>query len=224
MFNVRQRGVERIDHEIRDLVIAGWTARDRQALQAHIEELERLGVAPPKQIPTFYRVAASLLTTEPTIQVLGRNSSGEAEPVVLSLGGRTWLGAGSDHTDRALERQGVAQAKQLCGKPVGPDLWPLPEVVDHWDRLAIRSFVSDGPRRELYQQGTLSLLRPPDELVRLYSGGHDELPPGTVMFCGTIPLVREICYAEKFEVELEDPVLHRTLKCAYHVRTLPLPE
>ncbi|MEX0701003.1 MAG: DUF2848 domain-containing protein [Planctomycetales bacterium] len=219
-------GVERteaIDAEIRDLVIAGWTSRDREALEAHIAELERLGVARPKRVPTFYRVAASLLTTAAKIQVLGGDSSGEAEPVVLRLGDRTWLGVGSDHTDRALERQGVALAKQLCTKPIGRDLWSLDDVLDHWDRLTLRSFAVDGARREPYQEGTLASMRTPDELVRLYAGG-DELGPGTAMFCGTLAVRGEIRPAESFEIELEDPVLRRTLRHAYRVRDLPVEE
>ena len=48
--------------EVRELVIAGWTGRDEQALRKHIRELEEVGVKPPKSTPIFYRVAASLLT------------------------------------------------------------------------------------------------------------------------------------------------------------------
>jgi hypothetical protein len=215
---------ERIDGKICELVIAGWTARDQKSLEGHIAELERLGVARPSQIPMFYRASASLLTTEPTIQVLGQDSSGEVEPVILRLGGRTWLGVGSDHTDRRLERQGVSLAKQLCPKPLGPDLWLLTDVRDHWDRLTIQSFAVNGSHRELYQQGALSLMRPPDELVRLFTGDRGELESGTAMFCGTIPVHGEIRSAERFEAELTDPVLQRSLKCAYNVRSLPLQE
>jgi hypothetical protein len=214
--------IARIDEPIFELVIAGWTARDRQSLEGHIAELERLGVARPRQIPMFYRASASLLTTDATIQVLGHDSSGEVEPVILRLGGRTWLGVGSDHTDRRLERQGVSVAKQLCPKPLGSELWLLSDVQDHWDRLTIQSFAVNGSQRELYQQGALSLLRRPDELVTLFTGGRGELEPGTAMFCGTIPVRGELRSAERFEAELTDPVLQRSLKCAYNVRSLPL--
>ena len=43
--------------------IAGWTGRNLAALEAHIKELEALGVKRPKSVPIFYRNAASLLTT-----------------------------------------------------------------------------------------------------------------------------------------------------------------
>ena len=47
---------------VKNLVIAGWTGRNVAALEAHIKELEALGVKRPKSVPIFYRVAAQLLT------------------------------------------------------------------------------------------------------------------------------------------------------------------
>ena len=44
--------------QIDDLVIAGWTGRDVEALEKHIVELEELGVPRPSSVPCFYRVAA----------------------------------------------------------------------------------------------------------------------------------------------------------------------
>ena len=49
---------------LRELVVAGWTGRDVAALEKHIRELEAIGVKRPKSTPIFYRVAASLLTTD----------------------------------------------------------------------------------------------------------------------------------------------------------------
>jgi hypothetical protein len=51
--------------------VAGWTGRDVAALEKHIRELEAIGVKRPKTTPIFYRVSASLLTTDDTIQALG---------------------------------------------------------------------------------------------------------------------------------------------------------
>ena len=63
--------------EVQHLVIAGWTGRDRAAVEKHILELEELGVKRPASTPVFYRVAASLLTQAGTIEVPGETSSGE---------------------------------------------------------------------------------------------------------------------------------------------------
>ena len=53
------------------LVVAGWAARDEAAVRHHIAELAALGVRPPREVPLFYRVAASLLTTDDAVQVAG---------------------------------------------------------------------------------------------------------------------------------------------------------
>ncbi|OYX11437.1 MAG: hypothetical protein B7Z15_11810, partial [Rhizobiales bacterium 32-66-8] len=47
---------------IRTAVIAGWTGRDKVALEKHIVELEELGVARPASTPIYYRCAAARLT------------------------------------------------------------------------------------------------------------------------------------------------------------------
>ena len=84
-----------IDH----LIIAGWTGRDMAMVEHHIAELEAIGVARPKSVPTFYRVSASLLSSDGAIEVPGGDSSGEAEFVLFSteyglLVGIGWVGAG----------------------------------------------------------------------------------------------------------------------------------
>jgi hypothetical protein len=217
-----RQGPVDLDARIDALVIAGWTGRDAEAVEAHIAELERLGVKRPKSTPIFYRVAAALLTTADTIEVAGTDSSGEVEPVVVSLADRLWVGVGSDHTDRKLEAIGVTLSKQLCAKPLGPVLWPLAEVAAHWDRLVLRSHAVIGGRRRRYQEGPAARLRPPEELMRLYLGDRAALPPGTAMFCGTMAVEGEIAPAERFEIELEDPVLGRKIVHSYAVRPLPV--
>jgi hypothetical protein len=47
---------------INHLVIAGWTGRNKEAVEHHIEELEKLGVARPRTIPCFYRGGENLLS------------------------------------------------------------------------------------------------------------------------------------------------------------------
>lgn len=150
---------EKLDiRRVRHLVIAGWTGRDMTAVEAHIRELEAIGVKRPKSTPIFYRVAASLLTTDATIEVIGDRSSGEAECVVYSFDDGTWIGLGSDHTDRATEALSVSISKQMCAKPVSSDLWCLDDVAAHWDALILRSYVGVGENRRLYQEGPFTLI------------------------------------------------------------------
>ena len=206
--------------EIDSLVIAGWTGRNVEALEAHIEELEAIGVKRPKSVPIFYRVAYSLLTTASTIEVMADKSSGEVEFVLFALNDGLWLGVGSDHTDRKAETVGVTLSKQLCAKPVGATLWRYGEVKPHWDKLKLRSYVPDGAKRRLYQEGSVTNMRSPEELIRLYTGG-DKLKAGTAMFCGTFAVHGDISYSGTFDMELEDPVLGRKLAHGYKIVSLP---
>jgi hypothetical protein len=206
---------------IENLVVAGWTGRNVAALEAHIRELEALGVARPKSVPIFYRNAASLLTTAGAIQAVGAKSSGEVEFVLYSFADGLWLGIGSDHTDRHAETINVTMSKQMCAKPVGPRLWSYADVKPHWERLTLRSFVpGDDRKRRLYQEGPVAAMRSPEELIRLYTGG-DTLAAGTAMFCGTLPTHGGISYSGVFEMELEDPVLNRKLTHSYRIAQLP---
>jgi hypothetical protein len=205
---------------IKNLVVAGWTGRNTAALEAHIKELEALGVKRPKSVPIFYRNAVSLLTTAPEIQVAGDKSSGEVEFVLYALDDGMWLGVGSDHTDRKAETINVTLSKQMCAKPVGPALWRYDEVKPHWDKLTLRSFVPDGGKRRLYQEGPVTNMRSPEELIKLYTGG-DRLAPGTAMYCGTFAVHGGISYSGTFDMELEDPVLRRKLTHSYRIVSLP---
>ena len=205
---------------INSLVIAGWTGRNVAALEAHIKELEAIGVKRPKTVPIFYRVACSTLTTATFIEVMADKSSGEVEFVLFALEDGLWLGVGSDHTDRKAETIGVTLSKQLCAKPVGLTLWRYDEVKPHWDKLVLRSFVPDGGKRRLYQEGPVTNMRSPEELIKLYTGG-DKLTPGTAMFCGTFAVHGDISYSGTFDMELEDPVLGRKLTHGYKIVSLP---
>ena len=206
-----------------NLVIAGWTGRDANALEAHIRELEALGVPRPKATPMFYRVAASLLTQARKIQVVGEDSSGEAEPVLVKVNGQLLLGLGSDHTDRKVEAYDITISKQACAKPLAKTFWPVEEVADHWDEIALRSFVNESGRQALYQEGTLAAIRPPDDLLTRYAAQTTGLQSAEAMFCGTLPVLGEVRPASVFAIELEDRVLGRSIRHTYEVESLPLP-
>ena len=111
------------------LIMAGWTGRDAAAVQHHIAELAALGVPAPSRVPLFYRLDPALLAGPvAAIEVLGEATSGEVEVVLVALADGLWVGLGSDHTDRAIEAQGVALSKQLCRKPMAAGLWRFDEV------------------------------------------------------------------------------------------------
>ncbi|MGL4495334.1 MAG: DUF2848 domain-containing protein [Beijerinckiaceae bacterium] len=222
MRRITGHGEDCVVAEIGTVVIAGWAARDEKAVRHHIDELAALGVPPPSSVPVFYRVGASTLTQAPVVDVLGPDSSGEVEPVIVSLADGLWLGIGSDHTDRKAETFGIALSKQLCGKSVGPDFWPLAEVAAHWDQLQMRAWATIDGQKSLYQDGLLATLRPPDDLFGRWRPAERNLPPGALMFGGTLGAIGGIRPAARFEMELHDPVLGRTISHGYDVAVLPV--
>ena len=202
-------------------VIAGWTGRDPVARDKHIAELEAIGIARPASTPIYYRCSARRLTTEDEIEVCGENSSGEVEFVLIGWQGRTFVGLGSDHTDRKVESYSVTVSKQMCDKPMASTLWELEEVIGHWDQLILRSHAWIGGKRELYQEGTLDAMLSVSELLtRGFTDG--KLPDGCAMFGGTFAAKGGIRPASRFEIELEDPVRKRTIRHAYDVIELPV--
>ena len=213
---------DRIRVHIDNLVIAGWTGRDPKAIQRHVEELAAIGVPPPSTTPLFYRVSNALVTQTDRLQVLGPDTSGEAEPVIVALADGLWLGVGSDQTDRRAEAMSVALSKQLGPKVMGRRLWRLADLLPRWDTLRLRAFATIGSKRTLYQDATLSAMRTADDLIRRFTGGKDSLAPGTVMFCGTVAAIGGVRPSDRFEVELEDPAGGEKLALAYDVDVLPV--
>jgi hypothetical protein len=203
------------------LIVAGWTGRDEKALHHHIEELAAIGVPRPSSVPVFYRISTANLTQTGRLEVLGPDTSGEAEPVVVALQDGLWLGVGSDHTDRKAETMGIALSKQLCAKVVGKTLWRLDEVERHWDQLILRAYVTIDGERLKYQDGPLSSMRNPSDLMSR-AGGEAKFVTGTIMYCGTLGAIGGIRPAAQFAAMLVDPVLGREMSCEYAIEVLPV--
>jgi hypothetical protein len=214
-------GRRSVEFSVRELVLAGWTGRDKAAVEHHIRELEALGVKRPATTPIFYRVSAARVIADDAIQVSGMDSSGEIEFVLMASGGEMFVGLGSDHTDRKAETYGITLSKQLCDKPIATTFWPFADVADHWDELILRAFITNAGKRELYQEGTLAKMLPLAELIRGY-GGSETLADGTMMFGGTFAAIGGIRGAERFSGELEDPRSGRRITLDYDIRCLPV--
>jgi hypothetical protein len=212
---------ETTDVAIRNLIVAGWTGRDRVALEKHIVELEELGVSRPATTPIYYRVSATRATTAPVIQTTGTASSGEVEFILAQWGGEMWVGVGSDHTDREVETYNVTVSKQMCEKPLAGAFWRFADVVDHWDQIILRSYIQENGARVLYQEGTVNAMLDPATLIEGYAGAKS-LDEGTIMLCGTFAAKGGIRPATVFEFEMEDPVLGRKISHSYSLETLPV--
>lgn len=221
-----QSGCLLISFEPTDLVMAGWTGRDRASVQRHVDELAALGVSPPSTIPLFYRIDPALLAGPvERIRVVGDRSAGEVEVVLLAMTDGLWVGLGSDHTDRALETHSVQLAKQLCRKPMADVLWSYDEVIGHWDQLILRAHIVENGERVLYQEGGLDRIRRPEELIRAYARQQGlpadaPLPVGTAMFCGALPAIGGIRPSTRFEMELEDPVRQARIAKDYQLEII----
>ena len=216
-------GTPAVEVEPKQLVIAGWTGRDRAAIDHHIEELAAIGVPRPSAVPLYYRLAASLLTQAARIEVLGAGSSGEVEPVLVRARECWWLTVGSDHTDRDAERVGVGLSKQLCAKPLATRAWAWDAVAARADTIVLQSEIFEGGRWVRYQDGALRNIRP---LAELIAGLPADVPvdDGLVLFCGTLAALpdaagRGVRPAPRMRLTLRDG--ERTLAHEYGVSVLP---
>ena len=198
--------------DARRLLVAGYTGRDQAAVARHIAELREHGIPAPARTPALYALSPDRLTTADVVSVVGDESSGEAEFVLVFTGGDLYIGVGSDHTDRGLERQSVARAKQVCPKPISTRLWRWSDVREQWDRCRLRSGLAEAP----YQDGTVAELMTPDAILAMV---RDRVGPdleGTAIYCGTLPLLAgEFRFERRFEAVLSDPARGRELRCAY---------
>jgi hypothetical protein len=207
---------------ITHLALAGWAGRNQAAVEAHIHELEALGMPRPSRTPIFYRAAASLVTTASAIQVVGAETSGEVEFVIVPRPDGLWIGLGSDHTDRALETTSVPLAKQMCAKVVAPTLWRFDDLATHWDSIELRSWAHRAGVRELYQEGSFASILPVSELLSRYAKDGETLGIGGVLFSGTIATVHQIGPADEFEMEMNDATLGGRISHRYRIETLPV--
>lgn len=200
------------------VIVAGFTGRDRASVEAHLAELEALGVPVPASAPTFYPAPPGSVVQAPAVAVTGAQTSGEAEAVVVVDGDRAWLTLGSDHTDRAAEAVDIALSKLVCPKPVAAEAWPLDEVIGHLDRLEVTSWIDEDGARTLYQQGLLGELIGPAELIE--AAPFARRPDRFVMFTGTFAAIGGVRPSPRFEARLHDPVRGRSIDLAYDTEVI----
>jgi 4-hydroxyphenylacetate 3-monooxygenase len=204
--------------EPRELVVAGFTATDPDSVRRHIEELIELGVPVPDVTPSFYRLSPGLVTLEPRIEVAGRQTSGEVEPVLVCAGEDWFLTVGSDHTDRDIERTDIERSKAACAKVLSRELVPYDDVAGDWESIRLKAWT--GETRTPYQDGlAASLMKVPELLRELEQRCPVELD-GLVLFLGTIPLEAPgFVYSDRYALELACPNGGPTIHLAYEVHT-----
>ena len=185
----------------------------------HVEELKAHGVAAPDRIPAYYAVTREAATTDDEIEVLGETTSGEVEVVFLFQGDVIYIGVGSDHTDRELEKESIPRSKVICPKVVSSKVWRFEDVKPHWETLVLHSWAKVDGTRTPYQEGSLADFLPVDDfLTRVRKEVKDGQLDGMVLFMGTIPtLGKALVFSPTFEGALSDPTLGRELSFRYKI-------
>ncbi|CAH0160392.1 hypothetical protein SRABI80_00850 [Peribacillus frigoritolerans] len=202
------------------LLLAGYTGKVQESVKKHIDELKEIGVPAPPQVPMIYDLSTNLITTNNSISVIQESSSGEAEVVIMKIEGKWYLGLGSDHTDRGLEKVSIQKSKQVCSKPISTQFWALDDVKDRWDDIEMRSWmIIDGVKNE-YQAGKLGEFLHPEELLKIIQErGYDS--EDIIVFCGTLPIINgEFIYGEAFSAELYDRLTDNKIQLNYQVHIL----
>jgi hypothetical protein len=203
------------------VVLAGYTGRDRASVQKHIDELLAHGVPAPEKVPEAYPGLPDRIQVDGELPAGAGWSSGEVEYVLLTTERGVYVGVGSDHTDRDLERTAMVPAKQAFPKILGAQVWPLEQLTAEWDTLLLRSWITwDGNRRP-YQEGSIALIMAPADLLT-FAGGDG--PPGLVVYSGTVPGVEGPPAAGhcRFEGELARPDGRVLASVSYSYQAGPL--
>ena len=212
---------EKLEFPVHRLICAGWVGKDKKGLQAHIDELAELGVPAPTRTPIYMNFWPQIITTFNAIDVVSDESSGEVEFVILREKGRMYIGAGSDHTDRGLEKYSMPASKQMYAKVMAPVVWPYGEIKSHWDKIVLRSWVTINGEEKLYQEEPLAAILNAEDVLLDLPKGVDFPEEGLAVFSGTIATKLGLVYGERFDFEMDDPILHRKIRHGYQIRVLP---
>ncbi|WP_017437676.1 DUF2848 family protein [Saccharococcus caldoxylosilyticus] len=216
----------KIGSELKTLIIntcycIGYSGRNKEHILSHIKELMALGVPEPKEIPELYPMRKSSITQESVIDVLGDQTTGEVE-IVLIFGeseDEIYVTVGSDHTDRALETVDIHKSKLVCDKPFATTVWSLQDVIDHWDDLELVSYIKEGNDWGLYQKSSVKSILPVNEIIRFLKNKNVILR-NCIVFCGTVPLINGFKYANSYLMKIIDPVLENTISFQYQTNKL----
>ena len=110
-----------------------------------------------------------------------------------------------------MEAYSVTVSKQMCDKPMAPALWELEDVIGHWDRMILRAWAGSMACACCTRKARSITCCRSRNLIQRGFGGKG-LPDGCAMFGGTFAAKGGIRPADRFEYELEDPVLKRSIR------------
>jgi len=187
-----------------------------------MEELRKSGINVGNEFPIFWPKTSDRVTTSSEFEVLpGTISSGEVEFALLVNKNTIYVGVGSDHTDRGIQKTDLVAAKEIYYNVLAPKVWLYEEVKEYCDDLLMCSWVEEEGKRQLYQEGKLKEILKPERIleeVKLRVGDNLD---GLVIFCGTFPtLSGKLSYSSYFEVELKDEKRGRAIHHIYRAEPI----
>ncbi|MEO8693687.1 MAG: DUF2848 family protein [Acidimicrobiales bacterium] len=205
------------DIDLEMVIVAGYTARDRAAVMHHIDELAAIGIPPPPTVPMYWKFPPWLAMNTDRMVVVGTETSGEAELLLIADGDELFVSVASDHTDRAAEAIDIAMSKGICPKMCAREAWPVASIDGRWSELELRSYIGTDEGEVLYQKGPCSSLVSPPELLANLPFAR---PTRFAMLTGTVPVEGGVRPASHFRGELHDPATGRSITLSYHIDAL----
>jgi hypothetical protein len=216
---VTGEGRKPLSFDVKRLIVVGFAGRDVEKTMEHIRELEAEGIKCPKEVPVVYECSPALLTQAPAMEVVAGASSGEVEYLVVKHAGKTYIGLGSDHTDRALEAVSIHKSKQLCAKPIAREVWDYEEIAGHFASIRLVSGQTVKGEAVDYQAGVTADLLP---LETILAKVRREIPDleDCIIYTGTVPLKQGFKFGERFSCALIDDAMGRRIDLGYDIRTI----
>jgi hypothetical protein len=208
---------------VNNVYCIGYAGRSLEKTMEHIIELEKIGIPRPEEVPTLYPVRRNSLNQSGEIQVLGNESSGEAE-IVLVFGDteeEVFITVGSDHTDRSLETVDINKSKQICDKPIAKSAWKLSDVIDHWDDLILSAQVQVHGEWLDYQRAKINEIIPLHE-IKEFLVKKGVVMKNSIVFSGTVPLLNGFKYGSAFKMSFIDEVRENEIHAEYVINRLEM--
>jgi hypothetical protein len=217
---VKGKQKKKMVFEVKRMLNGGYCGRNQEEIKKHMEEVKQLGSTEVfDEIPVFFPVLKDRISFDKEIEVVGTQTSGEAEFAILVAKDKIYIAAASDHTDRDLEKKTILKSKQVAPNILSKEVWDYEEVKDHWDEIWMRAWVKDGGEKKLFQEAKLAALLNPEDQIKIVKERVKGSLEGMVILSGTVGGIKGVSgFSDYFEVELSDELLKRKLSCAYDVK------
>lgn len=220
-FNLQTKErTEELVFDLQYLYIIGFSGREKEKVLEHVEELKEIGVTEEfERVPVIFPGAHTMVTKSDKIQVVEKETSGEAEFAIMVQDDEIYIGLCSDHTDRALETVSILKCKQACPKPIADTIWKYEDVKDHWDELELRAWTTVDGEERLYQDGKVNTILRVEDIIKEVKDKYGDLN-GSIIYSGTIPAIGGLAFGQNFKYELADNVLGRKITDEYDIELL----